>query len=1123
MSSLSPARSTAGKEDDDDAGLTQSLQELTLTTQPRRSSAFQRRSSQTSARPGFSSRSPSSASRAVTPPLIRKASLNSLHSANGPRSLSRRSSSAHLSSPTPKGGLATSHEDAHEEEERPHVTANSIASDYFRAELDAHHGSSSAPEPDVIVVLNDAVYGHRYSRPRTSRGTLSTIVERPERIKATVLGIAAAYVKLGARHGQGMQAHLPPAPFRIRKTERRVPLASAAVTNVHGTKWMEELKMMCDAAESRLAMGAKELHRPHANRGGSDAGTPTKLHEGDLYLCAESLEAMEGALGAVCEAVDSVFSSAHRRAFVGVRPPGHHCSASHPSGFCWVNNVHVGIMHAMLSHGLTHAAIIDFDLHHGDGSQDIAWQHNSRSLTAAKNAAAWKKTSIGYFSMHDINSYPCEMGDEEKVKNASLCIDNAHGQSVWNVHLEPWKAEEDFWLLYETKYALLLNKTRHYLRLQADRLKASNQTPKAAIFLSAGFDASEWEGLGMQRHRVNVPTSFYATLGRDVVKLAAEQGLAVDGRVISVLEGGYSDRALSSGIFSHLCGLVGDPRSTTSGADVEGQNPAQAPTYTYDPSWWSSAELDRLEKPPEPPEPPRKPRITTPPTYSTPTQASTAKVVDPERMRRSLSGVGAARPIERPPTPPPPQVPWMVAAHELSKLIIPVGRQTDSCRPEDLNAEATRARRDRQSNLVAVPASAPVETSSRPTSRMALRERKTKVVVSIDEEAAQLPAKSRRKTVGVPGVVVDKSSASSSLNLPQGPPSTRPGGRRLSATPAPVGLVKENFPAAKTGHDLARPASAVSSRPPSRGKLAVKKTRTTGVTRKDTASKAPPRSPQVTPPVTSNEEAQGAPAPTSSAVTSPDTTDAMEGITASMKRIKINLITRSQREAREATASAKENATLSSPSNAILSDGTLQHADDAGPGPGGNATRTPAAAIDDGILTETASSTEVRPMTPTVVAPQASSSSSSSMAVVESPDPLQGPAVDNPFLHAVLRKDEPLRQEEGGEGADVFVLYQPSKPASVLSSASHEEQHQPPLRWLPPNVPMMPPPPPPSATTTTAAKSPLPSPSAARKKNGGLFHYTSGIPFAPRSETGGEGKGQAGEGSVWEVPESPQA
>ncbi|EON98904.1 putative histone deacetylase hos3 protein [Phaeoacremonium minimum UCRPA7] len=298
---------------------------------------------------------------------------------------------------------------------------------------------------------------------------------------------------------------------------------SATITNVHGTKWMEELKIMCDSAEAKLAMNGKELQRPEINRG-PDHEAPKKLHEGDLYLCAESLEALEGALGAVCEAVDSVFvNNGPKRAFVAIRPPGHHCSASYPSGFCWLNNVHVGIMHGILSHGLTHAAIIDFDLHHGDGSQSIAWQHNSRGVGLSKNAAWWKKTSIGYFSLHDINSYPCEMGDEEKVKNASLCIDNAHGQNIWNVHLESWKSEAEFWKLYENKYSVLLEKTRKFLKEQTERLRAANQNAKAAIFFSAGFDASEWESSGMQRHKVNVPTEFYARIARDVTKIAEEE------------------------------------------------------------------------------------------------------------------------------------------------------------------------------------------------------------------------------------------------------------------------------------------------------------------------------------------------------------------------------------------------------------------------------------------------------------------------------------------------------------------------------------------------------------------------------------------------------------------------
>lgn len=253
------------------------------------------------------------------------------------------------------------------------------------------------------------------------------------------------------------------------------------------------------------------------------------LHSGDLFLSHESLAAFEGALGGVCEAVDKVFegtASGHgpSQAFVCVRPPGHHCSSDHPSGFCWLNNVHVGIQYAVLEHGLTHAAIIDFDLHHGDGSQSIAWEHNEKVLNMPKNKPNSSKSSIGYFSIHDINSYPCEDGDSSKIQNASLCIENAHNQSIWNVHLESWKDESEFWDLYENKYLAVISQARSFLRHHTTRLRiatgANHPRPRAAIFISAGFDASEHETPSMQRHAVNVPTDFYARFTRDIVALA---------------------------------------------------------------------------------------------------------------------------------------------------------------------------------------------------------------------------------------------------------------------------------------------------------------------------------------------------------------------------------------------------------------------------------------------------------------------------------------------------------------------------------------------------------------------------------------------------------------------------
>lgn len=713
--------------------------------------------------------------------------MNSLHGLGGSGvTPSRKSSGAQFTNASALVGKSPRPEMDDAIPAPPKHTAQSIASNHFKSELDLHGQEGDDRSADTIVVLHDAVYGHRYSRPRTSKASLSTIVERPERIHASVLGVSVAYVCLGERHADGRfpldpdhdASSIPGVPFRIRKTTRKMALSSQAVTNVHGVKWMEELRIMCDNAESRLAMNGKELTRPDMNRSPNEEAA--ELHEGDLYLCAESLDAMEGALGAVCEGVDAVFHGSASgkgplRTFIAIRPPGHHCSASYPSGFCWVNNVHVGISHAALKHGLTHAAIIDFDLHHGDGSQAIAWESNTRAAKAAKNALQWKKTSIGYFSLHDINSYPCEQGDEEKVKNASLCIENAHGQSIWNVHLQPWKSEKEFWELYETKYSVLLEKTRNYLRAQTDRLRAipNGPKPKGAIFLSAGFDASEWESSGMQRHKVNVPTEFYARLTRDVVRIAGEEGLAVDGRIISVLEGGYSDRALCTGVLSHLSGMsAGDPmvimkeRSPTGlgyemserigtfdGVMAPATVTVGSQVQDYDPSWWSVSRLEQLDalvRPGVMPAEPRRPNDAVAPTFSSPTQSFIAKVSTPS-ARRTVSNMGirngSPRAASRAPTPPPPAVDWAVAAHELSKLLIPVDRRTLSCRPEDLSAEATRARRNRQSILTPPTTTEPVQTS---TGRMALRTRKpAKPLVDSDDDESKKPAAkaARRKTV----------------------------------------------------------------------------------------------------------------------------------------------------------------------------------------------------------------------------------------------------------------------------------------------------------------------------------------------------------------------------------------
>ena len=662
-------------------------------------------------------------------------------------------------------------------------TPVSVAADHFGQEL-ALHQSVDLPTK-IAVVMHDDCYGHRFARLGASKKALDTIVERPERIRACTTGISMAYVRLGLRHSGERFApnpHVPldelDYPFRIVKTDRKVHLAETAVINVHGSKWMSELKWMTESAASRLILGTNEVARKHTTENDGLAMSGPPLSDDDLYLCSESLNAFEGALGGVCEGVDAVFKPGPiERVFVCIRPPGHHCSADFPSGFCWINNVHVGISHAVTNYGLTHAAILDFDLHHGDGSQDITFEHNSKilnkaqqayyqkrehdtrekspELTQFKNLSPYGKAPIGYYSLHDINSFPCENGDRDKIMGAALCIDGAHNQSIWNVHLEEWGSTDEFWKLYRTKYATLLTKARNFLRQHSKELAEdhakdpASPPPKAAIFISAGFDASEWEGSGMQRHTVNVPTEFYAKFTADVVRLSQEAGLGVDGRVISVLEGGYSDRALSSGVLSHLAGLSEGtgPASQARQFEPSKSSKSATPQYTYNPEWWTATNLAELEAAMVP----GKRRTKTPSTYLASTESSTAKAVAPGRDRKSTGDVDSN-------IPPVPEVPWTVATTELNKQLIPT-RQTQSNRATDLirgrqqSGDTTLNEEGRQLRARKPKAETPAPATPRPaTPRRGTRKTpKTTIaattVPAASNEVSPSVGASRRKTV----------------------------------------------------------------------------------------------------------------------------------------------------------------------------------------------------------------------------------------------------------------------------------------------------------------------------------------------------------------------------------------
>ncbi|KAK5111514.1 hypothetical protein LTR85_011862 [Meristemomyces frigidus] len=880
-----------------------------------------------------------------SPKLVRKSSRQSFgENAGIPEELEKR--------PTPKRSISNLIANLREAqstmesiEEPVPLTAAQIATDHFTRELLAH--SEPGASAETVVILHDACYGHRYSRLKSTKAVLSMIVERPERIHASVLGASAAYVRMG-EHYAGAKNGPHPArtraqspPFKIRRTRRSLDITSSCVTNVHGTAWMSELQTMCRSASEKLAMGAKELSR---------SSTPTepekrKFHEGDLYLAPESLDAFQGALGGVADAVDAVFQphSQTKRAFVAIRPPGHHCSADYPSGFCWLNNVHVGIEYAAQTHGLTHAAILDFDLHHGDGSQAITWERNSRNnqrrLNAKPNSKLKLSPDIGYYSMHDINSYPCEMGDDEKVQAASLCVENAHGQSIWNVHLQAWKTEDEFWQLYEGKYRVLLDKAKLFLRHHTARLRTEGKLqPKAAIFISAGFDASEWEGAGMQRHKVNVPTEFYARFTRDVVQLAQEEGTGCEGRVISVLEGGYSDRALCSGVLSHLSGLcatpidpikqegIAEPLDMMNGLRLNGISHK----LRYDKTWWSNANLTALENKVNPPPPPslqgRRVRTGPQPTYATPTESFAYKVIDPNKFARSISGTmrEVSMPA-RPPTPPPPEVDWVVAVHELSKLLIPTDRQTRSCSAEELGG--VRTKKDRQSAMPALTA-AEEEAAGKPRQ---LRDRKGAKVLARYAESAHSDEVESVRSVSQSSnrrvTMHELPSASEPAGLP--PQMRRPSQqRRLSAGSALSSMdgMMDNEPPPPVPALPTLPPTANGAmkpppvRPPGASAMQVKKTRAPPPSKplRRAPSAVPASSAPVSPAISTHSSQQatltipsqrtsGASTPASApALSTASSNKDVENLTSGMKKISLKLGSREEHDRKQKDREAAE-------------------------------------------------------------------------------------------------------------------------------------------------------------------------------------------------------------------------
>jgi acetoin utilization deacetylase AcuC-like enzyme len=286
--------------------------------------------------------------------------------------------------------------------------------------------------------------------------------ERPERYDAVIEGLARA----------GLLQ-------RMRRAEAR-------------TATDDEL-LLCHTAEYlKTARRDVESGRPY-------------LSTGDTDITPNSWEVAARAAGGVLNAVDAVLTGTARNAFCAVRPPGHHASASRGMGFCLFNNVAIAARHAQSRHGVGRVLIVDWDVHHGNGTQDIFY----------------RDPSVFFFSTHQWPLYP-------GTGRADETGDGPGEGTTMNFPFPAGSGRSE-----------ILGAVENHLLPAAARFRPD------LVLISAGFDSRAGDPLGS----FTLSDEDFADLTRAVMGING-------GRAVSVLEGGYNLDGLASSSSSHVAALL---------------------------------------------------------------------------------------------------------------------------------------------------------------------------------------------------------------------------------------------------------------------------------------------------------------------------------------------------------------------------------------------------------------------------------------------------------------------------------------------------------------------------------------------------------------------------------------
>jgi acetoin utilization deacetylase AcuC-like enzyme len=228
--------------------------------------------------------------------------------------------------------------------------------------------------------------------------------------------------------------------------------------------------------------------------------------DGDTAMSPGTFEAALRAAGGGVLAVDEVLAKKANNAFVATRPPGHHAETARPMGFCLFDNAAIAARHAQNHHGIARVAIVDFDVHHGNGSQEIFWADKT----------------VMYCSTHQMPLFP----------GTGAISESGEYNTVVNAPLRPGDGADKFKAAFEDRILPRLNEYKPEL-----------------VIISAGFDAHYRDPLA----NLNLSEDDFAWATKKLMDLAES---CAGGRIVSLLEGGYDLQALGNSVAAHVTALM---------------------------------------------------------------------------------------------------------------------------------------------------------------------------------------------------------------------------------------------------------------------------------------------------------------------------------------------------------------------------------------------------------------------------------------------------------------------------------------------------------------------------------------------------------------------------------------